>query len=572
MFLFHSDYTNILKLTKQVNRVFPCFPILVHSSVIKLALAGGQNKWDEVVTSMGGPELIKKNALEMLLADEKPLNNMLEHQKWIRRELFSLNPRSVAGTLINRADVFGFYPIVAAAQNRDIKLLKFLYDCGGNLYLRNDDGTGVIQEGASFYTKVLKMLIEKELKETWSSEIIVNPGYTPMQTEVAKYSSTDRRSYREDQIRKIVQFVKNDNEQLTFKNKTGKNAMIIAAQKGHLELVKALYILGVNIDETDSEGRTSLYWASSNGHYATVQYLLSLGADSGKSNKERMTALMIASEKGHSETARILIKYAVNAEQSDNEGKTAFMIACQEGHEEISQILIENGADINKSDKEGRTALMIACQEGHEETAKMLIQHSADLEQSDIYGMTALMIACQEGYEETIKILIVYRANMEKRCKYNNKSLTALMIASQHGRDIIVQILIDAGAQTTFINEFPPPLLSLQEGSKDLEKLVNIDTEEEQTKQFGWTPLMIACKYGRSEIVRILISHMESNDIISNIEQTDKKGWNSLMFACSNGDLGKTHTFLLLLMDQPLCWKGGGGGCKFLNKGSKIYD
>ena len=543
MFLFHSDYTNILKLTKQVNRVFPCcINIFVHSSVIKLALSGGQNKWNEVVASKGGPELTKKNALEMLLADEKPLNNMLEHQKWIRRELFSLNPSSVDGWFINRADIFGFHPIVAAAQNRDIKLLKFLYDCGGYLYLRNDDGTGVIQEGTSFYTKVLKMLIEKELKETWSSEIIVNPGYTPMQIEVVEYSSTDQREY---QIRNIVKFFKNDTEQLTLKNKTGKNAMIIAAQKGHLELVKALYILGANIDETDSEGKTSLYWASSNGHYATVQYLLSLGADSGKSNKERMTALMIASQKGHSETVRILIKYAVNAEQSDNEGKTAFVIACQEGHEEISQILIENGADVNKSDKEGRTALMIACQEGHEETAKMLIQHSADLEQSDIYGMTALMIACQEGHEETIKILIVYRADMEKRCKYNNKSLTALMIASQHGRDIIVQILIDAGAQTTFINEFPPPLLSLQEGSKDLEELVNIDTEEEQTEQFGWTPLMIACKYGRSEIVRILISHMENNDIISNIEQTDKKGWNSLMFACSNGDLGKTDTFLI---------------------------
>jgi len=145
------------------------------------------------------------------------------------------------------------------------------------------------------------------------------------------------------------------------------------------------------------------------------------------------------------------------------------------------------------------------------------------------------MIACQEGHEETIKILIVYRADMEKRCKYNNMSLTALMIASQHGRDIIVQILIDAGAQT-----FPPP----QEGSKDLEELVIIDTEEEQTEQFGWTPLMIACKYGRSEIVRILISHMENNDIISNIEQTDKKGWNSLMFASSNGDLD-TVEFLI---------------------------
>ena len=69
MFLFHSDYTNIMKLTKQFKRVLPCIRIYVHSSVIKLALSGGQNKWNEVVASKGGPELTKKNALEMLLAD-----------------------------------------------------------------------------------------------------------------------------------------------------------------------------------------------------------------------------------------------------------------------------------------------------------------------------------------------------------------------------------------------------------------------------------------------------------------------------------------------------------------------
>jgi hypothetical protein len=52
-----------------------------------------------------------------------------------------------------------------------------------------------------------------------------------------------------------------------------------AARLGQLELIEAMLVDGIDIDETDIKGRTLLHWAGHTGHMEAVQLLLKCGAD-----------------------------------------------------------------------------------------------------------------------------------------------------------------------------------------------------------------------------------------------------------------------------------------------------
>jgi ankyrin repeat protein len=64
--------------------------------------------------------------------------------------------------------------------------------------------------------------------------------------------------------------------------------------KGHLEVVKYLISLGVDINKSTNYGSTPLYIASCKGHLEVVKYLISLGVDINKANNSGTTLFYIA--------------------------------------------------------------------------------------------------------------------------------------------------------------------------------------------------------------------------------------------------------------------------------------
>lgn len=59
----------------------------------------------------------------------------------------------------------------------------------------------------------------------------------------------------------------------------GVMALCWAASEGNLCEVKRLYANGIDINETDYDGRSPLHLACTNGHLKLVKYLVSKGAD-----------------------------------------------------------------------------------------------------------------------------------------------------------------------------------------------------------------------------------------------------------------------------------------------------
>jgi ankyrin repeat protein len=80
---------------------------------------------------------------------------------------------------------------------------------------------------------------------------------------------------------------------ILWKDKMGCTPLIIASQKGSLQLLKILVSLQCNINERDKKGRTPLHYAVMNGFKECTEYL---------------------------------IQQLANVEMRDSDGKTIFLI------------------------------------------------------------------------------------------------------------------------------------------------------------------------------------------------------------------------------------------------------
>jgi len=82
--------------------------------------------------------------------------------------------------------------------------------------------------------------------------------------------------------------------------------LMVAAASGNITALRTLVNDGVNLDETDREGKTALMYASEGGHVEVVKFLIENRANPNLKAKNGKTAMMFASDRGHTEIVQIL--------------------------------------------------------------------------------------------------------------------------------------------------------------------------------------------------------------------------------------------------------------------------
>ena len=82
---------------------------------------------------------------------------------------------------------------------------------------------------------------------------------------------------------------------------TQETSLCVAAEKGHLDIIRYLVEKGSDIEKEDSYGWTPIGNAASHGHLESTRYLLEQGANRDKPNEWSMTPLHLAAEDGHLE-------------------------------------------------------------------------------------------------------------------------------------------------------------------------------------------------------------------------------------------------------------------------------
>ena len=149
----------------------------------------------------------------------------------------------------------------------------------------------------------------------------------------------------------------------------GMNALITAAKNGFLIVVQLLIKRGAspNYKIYDVrplyDGFTAIIMAAWKGHFEIVEYLLTFNPNLNDETERCQTALILASTMGYVDIVRLLLVKGADPNRKSVGGNTALMSACRRGHVEIAEMLMTGGANVNDKNQMGKTSLMMASSE-----------------------------------------------------------------------------------------------------------------------------------------------------------------------------------------------------------------
>lgn len=136
-------------------------------------------------------------------------------------------------------------------------------------------------------------------------------------------------------VRTLLERGANPNNRVGSKEAT---ALILAAQKGHDDIIQLLVSRGAEIDAQNTDGVTAVFMAALNGHLSTIRLLARQGAKLDlKTNPHGWTALMAAVVGDHPEAVCALLELGADSRVRNSLGETAEQMA--HGHPRIAALL-----------------------------------------------------------------------------------------------------------------------------------------------------------------------------------------------------------------------------------------
>ena len=284
--------------------------------------------------------------------------------------------------------------------------------------------------------------------------------------------------------------------------------MIVAAQGGHMGVLRKLLLHGAAVNTMDDDGRTALHKAARRGHVEAVDLLYRNWANRHLQSKDGFTPLHEAAQNAQLEVVQYLVEQVkVDVEVPEGTGRSAMHLAYDEEvklhvltdrptqysslavvksihfdvaapsiHDIAPAQLVDRFHEVRVYLKNARRpetiALLKGAYEGDEEMVKMALRQCASIEAKDERMRTSLALATENGHQGIVKQLIASGANV--RCR-DNQAYTPLHRAIFRDQKEIAEMLLDANADTEAIdadNCLTPLLTAIAVNSYDLCRLL----------------------------------------------------------------------------------------------------
>lgn len=250
--------------------------------------------------------------------------------------------------------------------------------------------------------------------------------------------------------------------QAGLQNRFGFTAMMIAAKRGFVEIVKILMNHEAGITTKRKCGApsvTALILAAMCGQ-AEVVYLLH-EKERCIQDRSGMTALMHAAMRGYTDI--VLILRNTEARKRDFHGCTALLMATEYNRLDIIKLLIDQEAQMSTTEGykygSGFTALMCAARLGFVQAVELLAKKETNMmhmpADRETGGFTALVWAAREGQLACIKILAPYEASISGSLAIieGEKSLTNSKAKKQRIRSFIRKYMSPDESETPSLNK-----------------------------------------------------------------------------------------------------------------------
>ncbi|XP_012352889.1 ankyrin repeat and death domain-containing protein 1B [Nomascus leucogenys] len=186
----------------------------------------------------------------------------------------------------------------------------------------------------------------------------------------------------------------------------GRKPFLLAAERGHVEMIEKLTFLNLHTSEKDKEGNTALHLAAKHGHSPAVQVLLTQWQDINEMNELNISSLQIATRNGHASLVNFLLSENVDLHQKVEPKESPLHLAVINNHITVVNSLLSAQHDIDILNQKQQTPLHVAADRGNVELVETLLKAGCDLKAVDKQGKTALAVASRSNHSLVVDMLI----------------------------------------------------------------------------------------------------------------------------------------------------------------------
>ncbi|KAH8983016.1 ankyrin repeat-containing domain protein [Lactarius akahatsu] len=388
----------------------------------------------------------------------------------------------------------------------------------------------------------------------------------------------------------MLQILLNHGVNSNAKNHLGKTALHVVSRGKHdsqdgVRVAQLLLESGVDVDAQDMDHDTPLHSASYNGRFEIARVLLDHDAKASAKNDRGETPLHQVS-KGEYESqvngigiARLLLDRDVDVNAQDMKHVTPLHLASWCGKLEIAKLLLGHatlkndrvrvllhvGPKERTVDLNVQTPLHFASFRGHPEIARLLLDHGAKVNAKNDQGETPLHLVSRGEYDSPNDSACVTELSLERGTDANaqdKSDQTSLHAASYDRRLEIARVLVDhrgrakaeheQGRNTHQVSQ--RNFGSQEAGVRIVELLLEHGGDANVQNKNQETPLHVASRCGKLEIIRALLGHAPVKNARSqtlsqtawrlglrgsgaDVNALTKDNWTPLHSACSWGRL-----------------------------------